>query len=189
MYVFKKKTYLYLRKMARLTKEDWLAEGIKILSEFAQNKLRILYLCERLKVTRGSFYHHFESIDDYISSLMKKWEEENTLEFIRVSNQGDDPLKKMNILDNRIGNAQQTVEAAIRSWSFYNPLVKEHLDRVDQERLAYLEKLFIEMGYKKKIAVAKAKIEYGLLIGLQQLNPNVSKQEMQAIFEVYRKKE
>ena len=31
--------------MARLSKEDWLEEGFRLLSEFAQDKLRIAYLC------------------------------------------------------------------------------------------------------------------------------------------------
>ena len=172
--------------MARLSREDWLEEGIKILSEFAQDKLRILYLCERLKVTRGSFYHHFESIDDYISSLMKKWEEENTLELIRVSDKGSDAVERMEILANKVGDAQQSVEASIRSWSFYNPLVKEHLNRVDQQRLAYLRGIFKGMGFDKKNAKAMAMIDYSLLIGLQQLNPNISKKEMEVIFNVYR---
>ena len=172
--------------MARLSKEDWLEEGIKILSEFAQNKLRILYLCDRLKVTRGSFYHHFKSIDAYISDLMKKWEEENTLAFIRVSDEGENPMDKMLILSKRIGKAEQSVEASIRSWSFYNPLVKAHLERVDQERLAYLESIFKEMGFSKKVARARAKIEYGLLIGIQQLNPNMTKKEMKFIYEIHR---
>jgi len=172
--------------LARLSREDWLEEGIKILSEFAQDKLRILYLCERLKVTRGSFYHHFESIDDYISSLMKKWEEENTFEFIRHSDKGIDARERMEILANRVGDAQQSVEASIRSWSFYNPLVKEHLNRVDQERLAYLRGIFKDLGYDKKKVKVMAMIDYGLLIGIQQLNPDISKKEMEKIYNVYR---
>ena len=139
--------------MAKLSREDWLEEGIKILSEFAQDKLRILYLCERLKVTRGSFYHHFKSIDDYISSLMKKWEEENTLELIRASDKGSDAVERMEILASRVGDSKQSVEASIRSWSFYKPLVKEHLNRVDQQRLAYLRGIFKDMGFDKKLSL------------------------------------
>ena len=172
--------------MAKLSREDWLEEGIKILSEFAQDKLRILYLCERLKVTRGSFYHHFKSIDDYISSLMKKWEEENTLELIRASDKGSDAVERMEILASRVGDSKQSVEGSIRSWSFYKPLVKERLNRVDQQRLAYLRGIFKDMGFDKKKAKTMAMIDYSLLIGLQQLDPNISKKKMEVIFNVYR---
>lgn len=171
--------------MARLSKQDWLNEGFKILAEFAQNKLRILYLCERLKVTRGSFYHHFKSIDVYIAELMKAWEKENTLEFIRASSKGGNPEERMALLNEKVVAADQSIEAAIRSWSFYNPLVKQHLEQVDQIRLTYLEGIFLEMGFDTQKALAKAKLDYAVLVGLQQLYPKTIAQEMEQLYEVY----
>ncbi|MEM9822338.1 MAG: TetR/AcrR family transcriptional regulator [Bacteroidota bacterium] len=171
--------------MARLSKEDWLKEGFKILAEFAQNKLRILYLCERLKVTRGSFYHHFKSIDVYIAELMKAWEKENTLEFIRAASKGGSPQQRMALLNERVVAIDQSIEAAIRSWSFYNPQVKQHLEQVDQIRLTYLEGIFLEMGFEAEKALAKAKLEYAILVGLQQLYPNTIAYEMEQLYEVY----
>lgn len=171
--------------MARLSKQDWLKEGFKILAEFAQNKLRILYLCERLKVTRGSFYHHFKSIDVYIAELMKEWEQEHTLEFIRVSSKGGNPGERMALLNQKVLETDQSIEAAIRSWSFYNPQVKQHLVKVDQIRIAYLEGIFAEMGFDETTALAKAKLDYAILIGLQQLYPKTIAEEMEQLREVY----
>ena len=104
--------------MARLSKEDWLEEGFKLLSEFAQNKLRIALLCDRLGVTRGSFYHHFESIENYVEALMQRWEKQNTLDAIEVAQAGNSPLERMDLLNQKVAQANQKVEAAIRSWSF-----------------------------------------------------------------------
>ncbi len=174
--------------MARLTKEDWLAEGLRILSEFAQDKLRILYLCERLSVTRGSFYHHFESIEAYIADLMRAWERSNTLEIIRAADAGKTPEERMQLLNQQVGRANQSVEAAIRSWSFYHPIVREHLARVDEIRLAHLQHIFEEMGFGTEIAKRKAMLDYAMLIGLQQLQPDISAAEMEALWEVYQMK-
>lgn len=171
--------------MARLNKQDWLKEGFKILAEFAQNKLRILYLCDRLQVTKGSFYHHFKSIDDYITELMKYWEEENTLDFIAVASKGNSPEEKMELLNLQVSKVKQAVETSIRSWSFYHPVVKEHLARVDKTRLAFLQGIFEEMGNEKKKAMFLAKIEYALLIGVQQLFPDISKKEIEELYTVY----
>ena len=171
--------------MARLTKKDWLEEGFKILSEFAQNKLRILYLCERLGVTRGSFYHHFTSIDNYIAELMKAWEEENTLGFIKEASKGDTPEEKTERLNLQVVQAKQAVETSIRSWSFYHPVVKVHLAKVDKIRLSFLQGIFEEMGNDKKKALLHAKLEYILLIGMQQLFPNASKKDIEEIYSVY----
>jgi len=171
--------------MARLSKKDWLEEGFKILTEFAQNKLRILYLCERLGVTRGSFYHHFTSIDNYIAELMEAWEEMNTLEFIRVANQGENLDEKIELLNKQVKKSNHALETSIRSWSFYKPIVKKHLDKVDQIRLSFLEGIFIESGMPPKQAQLKAKLEYILLVGLQQLFPGMSEEEMSSIYELY----
>ncbi len=171
--------------MPRLNKQDWLKEGFKILGEFAQNKLRILYLCDRLSVTKGSFYHHFKNIDDYIAELMKAWEEENTLDFIKEASKGTTPEEKMERLNLQVVQTKQAIETSIRSWSFYHPVVKEHLLRVDKTRLAFLQGIFEEMGNERDSAMKLAKLEYAILIGLQQLFPNISAKEMEAIYEVY----
>ena len=65
---------VYLIIMPKLSKEDWLEKGFEILSEFNQDKLRIQYLCDRLGVTKGSFYHHFQGIQGYISELLLRME-------------------------------------------------------------------------------------------------------------------
>lgn len=171
--------------MAKLSKSDWLEEGFKILSEFAQDKLRIAYLCERLHVTRGSFYHHFESIENYTDELLQEWERKNTLNLIKNAGKGGSPWEKMQILAEEIAQASQTVEAAIRSWSFYKPLIKSYLEKVDDIRLGYLRQLFEDMGLERNLAHRRAQIDYAVLVGLQQLYPNISKREMEELWRVY----
>lgn len=171
--------------MARLSKKDWIEEGYKILSEFAQDKLKILYLCQRLKVTRGSFYHHFKSIDDFIQELMKNWEEENTLKLIRISNKNDHPVIKMKTLASEIAKSNQSLEASIRSWSYYHPIVKQHMEKVDMIRLNYVQAVFEDLGFEKEKASKKAFLNYATLIGMQQLNPKLRAEEMEELFELY----
>ncbi len=174
--------------MARLVKQDWLEEGFRLLSEFAQDRLRIAYLCERLKVTRGSFYHHFKSIDDYISTLLEEWAKRNTNELIQQSRQAQAPDEKMAILNQMIFTTDQSIEAAIRSWSFYHPVVKSHLEQVDQKRLAFLIDVFQAMGLSLNDAKLQAELEYGTLIGLQQLFPNISTQRLNTLYEFHLKR-
>ena len=173
--------------MARLSKEDWLKEGFKILSHFDQNKLRILYLCERLKVTRGSFYHHFNSIENYTNELMQAWEKKNTLDIIQASNKGVKANERMELLTQNVLKSDQSIEAAIRSWSFYNPIVKQYLDKVDEIRMAHLESIFKQSGIKKAMAKKRAKLDYALLIGMQQLFPNNAVKEMESLNDLYQK--
>ncbi len=171
--------------MARLSKEDWLEEGFKILREFAQDKLRILYLCQRLKVTRGSFYHHFSSIENYVASLMQRWEKENTRRYIEAANKKGEAQDKMDVLNDLILQQDHAIEAAIRSWGFYQPLVKEYLDRVDQVRISYLEEIFRGKGYQQKEASIMAELEYALLIGVQHRYPGKFGKRVRALYLKY----
>lgn len=171
--------------MARLSKEDWLKEGFKVLSEFAQHKLRILYLCERLGVTRGSFYHHFESIEDYIEQLMQSWEQQNTLQLIELANTGEGPKERFQKLNEMVISLDQSIETAIRSWSLYHPSVGKSLQKVDDLRLKYLEGLFAQLGLGTEEAQHRATLEYAILIGIQQLFPRYKEEQLAALFQVY----
>ncbi len=171
--------------MARLSKEDWLQEGFKILAEFAQNKLRILYLCERLKVTRGSFYHHFTSIENYVEALVRQWELENTRHFIEEANQEGSAQGRMDVLNKLVLEKDQSVEAAIRSWSFYQPIVKQYLERVDKTRVTYLTDIMEGMGYAAEEASIMAEMEYALLIGVQHMYPGKFGKRVRSIYIKY----
>ncbi|OJJ18310.1 hypothetical protein BKI52_26185 [marine bacterium AO1-C] len=177
---------LNLCYMSRLTKDDWLNEGFRILQEFAQNKIRILYLCERLKVTRGSFYHHFKSIDDYILTLLKKWEKDNTIALIQTANKVTQGEEQAQVLGKMVVSINKSIEVAIRSWSHYNSIVKEYLDKVDKIRLSYLESIGEKLGLSPEQATKRAQFEYALLVGMQHLFPHMDEASMLALFTVNR---
>jgi len=170
-----------------LSKELWLKEGFSLLSEFSQDKLTIQYLCDRLKVTRGSFYHHFKGIEAYISDLMEAWEEENTHLLVREANAGSTPEESMELLAKAVQAKNQSIETAIRSWSFYKPIVAKHLAKVDKVRLQYLQGLYSKMGFEEKEAALKADLDYATLIGVQQLYPNIAEIKMQELWALQKK--
>ncbi|MGB0523271.1 MAG: TetR/AcrR family transcriptional regulator [Flammeovirgaceae bacterium] len=171
--------------MARLTKDDWLIEGFRILSEFAQHKIKILYLCERLQVTRGSFYHHFKSISHYIEELMKKWKQKYTLDFIDQANKGKTPLERLQILNEMIFRNEQAIETAIRSWGFYHETVQTYLQQVDEIRIQYLQHTFIKAGLEEHKALMCAKLEYATFIGIQQMYPKKFDGEVRDLCDLY----
>lgn len=170
--------------MKKLSKLDWLNEGFKLLSEFAQDKLKIQLLCVRLGVTRGSFYHHFSGIEDYVLQLLELWQYQNTIFFIEQSKKGRDPEEQMEILASMVVDANQSVEAAIRSWSFYDDVALEYLKKVDQLRLDYLEEVFINMGTARNEARLRAELDYATLIGVQQLFPKASAEHLADLWRI-----
>lgn len=165
-----------------LKRKEWLEEGFNLLTEFAQNKLTIQYLCERLKVTRGSFYHHFKGIDHYVDALMEEWAERNTLMLVKDANKANSPMESMDRLSKSISKKDQSIEAAIRSWSFYHPIVGKHVERVDKLRLNHLTDIFQSLGLPNERARLRAELDYGTLTGIQLLFPQITKERLEALW-------
>jgi AcrR family transcriptional regulator len=53
----------------RVTADDWIQAGFNVLAEGGPNALRIGRLCDRLDVTKGSFYWHFTDMRAYRAAL------------------------------------------------------------------------------------------------------------------------
>ena len=68
--------------MARKSKRDWFITAIYLLAEGGPAAITIDALCQRLEVTKGSFYHHFKNYDDFKLSFLNYYEEAGTLNII-----------------------------------------------------------------------------------------------------------
>ncbi len=55
----------------RLSVDDWIQAGFAILADGGPNALRVDRLCERLGVTKGSFYWHFTDLHAYRTALRR----------------------------------------------------------------------------------------------------------------------
>ena len=47
--------------MTRHKREDWLEQGLAVLVQAGVEALTIDGMCQRLGVTKGSFYYHFQN--------------------------------------------------------------------------------------------------------------------------------
>src|SRR5215207_11672603 len=57
----------------RLSIDDWIQAGFAVLAEGGPNALRLDRVCERLGVTKGSFYWHFADLPAYRNALISAW--------------------------------------------------------------------------------------------------------------------
>ena len=71
--------------MERLTAEDYFREALSILGEHGSDAMTIALLCERLDVTKGSFYHHFGGMPGFVDQLLAFWEREHSDRLIAIS--------------------------------------------------------------------------------------------------------
>ena len=143
----------------RLTRETWLQQALDILSEDPEH-LRIDELAERLSVSKGSFYWHFENRSDFIRAMAEYWRDELTanvaegLSIIHAS--AEDRLYTLmrQILEKKLGR----YDLAIRAWARHEPSILPVIQEVDEIRLRELKNLFLDMGFDEAEARMRTRV-------------------------------
>jgi AcrR family transcriptional regulator len=167
----------------RLTPEDYFREALVVLGEYGSEALTIAELCERLGITKGSFYHHFGGMPGFVTQLLEFWEREHSERLIKISKAQPDPtLRIMNLTE--IGVAlPHASEAAIRAWGRSSPEVSEVTARVDRRRERHLVDAISALGIDRARARVLARIALNLLVGVQQREHPVDLKRLRQMFE------
>ena len=171
--------------MKKIEREDWFTTGLEILNTDGFLKITIDNLCDVLKVTKGSFYHHFKNVDTYIDALMKYWVDRNTKSLIKQVDNLKTPQEKMEKLNKLVLQRSHKSEQVIRGWSFSNDAVRKYVTAVDEIRIEYTANLKVLCGEKVDVARQLAMLEYACLIGIQQLYPDMSVKKQLELYKLF----
>lgn len=170
--------------MSTLTRDHYLAAGLDLLAEGGMSAVTIAALCERLGVTKGSFYHHFEDVAGYHDALLACWEA-GTHEGIEKARAVTDSHQRLSVLKELGVAAHHEAESAIRAWGrSYEPAAVV-VRRVDAAREANLVESFRAVGIPPTRARHLARIGLATLIGTQSLERPVDRQRLLAVFDEY----
>ncbi len=153
--------------MARLTKADWIKRGIKVLNDEGYDAIKIEHLCFKFNVTKGSFYHHFESISDYEELLLRYWETETLGRIKEVVDSAQTPKERLNLMIKEVFSLSGKTELSLRAWALHNRTVKKYLDKMDTERIGVTRSLYLEVGVPKEKAGELAEFAYTAWLGIQ----------------------
>ena len=120
-----------------LKRDHWIAAGFDALDGEGHPGISAERLARRLNVTRGSFYHHFRSRDEFVHALLTAWEQDYTERMLAYAADGrslEEVLARYLAIaaEKRPGR-----ETAIRAWARQDVLVAEYQSRVDRTRLAF----------------------------------------------------
>jgi len=109
--------------------------ALEILAEDGYGGLKLAAVCQRLGVTTGAFYHHFDSWAEFTRQLLDHWHAERTTRLVAVVNQEPDARTRLKLLLETATTLPHTVEGAIRVWSNIDPDVERVQAAVDRERM------------------------------------------------------
>lgn len=152
--------------MPKLTKDDWVSAGMGILKTKGYAELSIVRISNYLGVTRGSFYHHFTSLNEFIDALVENWEE-------RIVNHGfeqtlvdhEQPEQEFRNLISYVTQLNDKYDLVFRQWAPSNTHVKGHMERLDKKRLNKLVELMQRLSSNKDDGEKLAHIAYYAYIG------------------------
>jgi AcrR family transcriptional regulator len=164
------------------TRDDYFEVGLRLMGEGGTGAVTIARLCEALDVTKGSFYHHFRTIDDYRLQLLKHWAVEREGQIAEALERADGPLHRIVAMREHALGLAHEAEAAIRSWSRRDPDVDALQQRVDVERERAITEAYGEAGVPAEVATLLGRIAVGLMIGVQHRSRPADREGLAAMY-------
>jgi AcrR family transcriptional regulator len=149
----------------RLTKDDWIRQGLRTLADDGANGLKVGPMAEKLTVSRGSFYWHFRDIADFRSQLLRSWQERSTDQVIRQLDAAKGEADRLKHLTRRAFTAKRDLDRAIRSWAAEDEDVAKIVASVDAKRVAYIAKMLVGAGVETQRARHRAAFMYWAYLG------------------------
>jgi AcrR family transcriptional regulator len=157
-----------------LSREAWLSAAINVLEKNGIANVKIDRLAKQLRVTRGSFYFHFEGLKDLLASMVNEWRARNCVPFQRLASyQIDDGLAFFDMVTGiwvKEDPFSPKLDLAIRDWSRSAPGLAREVAAMDELRIDLLTRAFLAAGYAEDESIVRARITYFHQIGYYALS-------------------
>lgn len=157
----------------RLTREDWIAAARKVLVTSGIDDVKVDQLARRMKMTRGSFYWHFQHRKDLLDSLLSDWEGRNYFELAQIRGKWDRSGANLTeVLLTWLGEdpAFPAFDMAIRVWARKSKPVASSVQRIDNAWVELLTELFTKNGFDADESNVRARVAYYHQVGYYALN-------------------
>lgn len=163
-------------KHLRLSQQDWLSEGQAVLREAGIGNLKLSILTKRLRVSSGSFYHHFEDFEDYLTQLAKHFdvsEVMTTMEEVRKA--GGSPTERIRRLAAASIKARLfPLDAAMRVWGAVDKRADASVRRAEKAGLDFLATAFQDMGFPPEEAIFRAHVLLAVNVARLHFDPKLA---------------
>jgi AcrR family transcriptional regulator len=138
------------KKRPRLSRGSWLEEALKLLHNEGINAVTVDALATQLRITRGSFYHHFKDRNDLSKEMLDYWKQKWTVELRDdIDALGIDGLQSLKALGNLIKHRKATgYDIAVRAWAIHDDMARGAVEESDKIRLDFIRKQFAKIGFK-----------------------------------------
>jgi AcrR family transcriptional regulator len=153
-----------------LTPRDWLEAGQSLLRRGGLRTLKLRPLAEELKVSTGSFYHHFRDFDDYQGKLAAYFAEDQVSDLIAALERATpEPIDRIRLLGQTVRRrGSSRIAVAMRAWAESDPRARLAVERHDELMLDFLARSLMATGFQREEAEVRA---YALItLGLSKVH-------------------
>lgn len=164
----------------RLSVSDWIQQGYEIIAEEGLNALKINRLCNRLRVTKGSFYWHFDDLPSYRDQLVQTWGELCDDDHRRFEKWGALPPRERlsRMMSALVSTPHWTMERAMREWARSDSTVADSVHSTDRRLVRIVRQAFLDHGCEPDDADLRANATFATGIGFIHLSgPHPSPRE------------
>ena len=156
----------------RLSIANWVQAGFAIIAADGMAALKIDRLCDRLGVTKGSFYWHFTDMAAYRAALVATWEQlrdDDRREFDDMADVAPrDRLRRM--MTSLISPPHWTLERAMREWARSDAAIADRIRTADRRVLEAIRKAFRDYGFDADEADIRANAAFAAGVGFLHLS-------------------
>jgi len=141
--------------------QDWLAAALDLLIREGVGQVKISRLCEELRVTKGSFYWHFEDINALMNALADHWKTTQVEALRGLADIENIPAdQRLEQMAGMLVERNWSVEAAIREWALRNDEVAKSVRELDRRIFDLVREALIELNLREE----DARLRAGLLV-------------------------
>lgn len=123
--------------------DDWVELGIEKLKTNGPRALTLDQLCHAAGRTRGSFYHHFESVEQLIDEVAVRWRVTETDNIATASLDEPDALAALALMVRHTDAIDYRLERGIRMLATAYPSVRDIVEAADQRRESVMRDLLM----------------------------------------------
>lgn len=172
----------------RFSKADWLRHGLAELAAIGPEAVKLEAICKSAGLTRGSFYHHFEHHEAYLTALAHEWLETQTESVIRQIDSCAPVAAQYEALSAAAMAVDYRLELGIREIGRRLSAVAEIVRIADARRLSVVSDI-----YRRRFrlsgdeAAAYAYLEYAVFSGIILLDPEMGEARQKKLAALYDK--
>ncbi|UXA18467.1 TetR/AcrR family transcriptional regulator [Mycobacterium sp. SMC-4] len=173
-------------------RQRWLDAGIQMLAGEGAEAVRIDRISARLKLSKGSFHHHFDGAAAYKRELLAYYEKmatdglEHAIDDASATGDVHATLTRLTqfVVPDRPGLYQPELEVAVRAWATWDRDVQAVQARIDRARLAALQRVWRPFVGTDGEARLAALLPYLVAVGAAVVVPPIDANELRGVFEL-----